>query len=163
MTFPENTPLIGVCGAGACDEHTAALAREVGRLIAHAGGIVITGGLGGVMEAASRGAREAGGITVGILPGDSTEAANPYITVPIATGMGESRNVVIILTSGSVIAIGGEYGTLSEIALARKRRKLVVGLNTWDLGEELDGTPRLIPVESPEEAVRLALAAARER
>lgn len=154
--------MIAVCGGGTCDEEQAALAEDVGLLLAEAGAIVVCGGLGGVMEAVCRGAARAGGVTVGILPGYDVRAANPYVSVPIATGMGEARNVVIVQTAAAMIAIGGEYGTLSEIALARKRGKFVVGLRSWELGEELNGTPRVLPVETAADAVRLALAAAQQ-
>lgn len=114
------------------------------------------------MEAACRGARSAGGLTVGILPGSDIRAANPYVMVPVATGMGEARNAIIVQTAAAVIAVGGEYGTLSEIALARKRGKVVIGLHTWDLGTDPTGHPRVLRVDSPEEAVERALAAARQ-
>ena len=150
----ERAPLIAVCGAGNCDAPTAAQAEEVGRLLAEAGAILLCGGLGGVMEAAARGARNAGGLTVGLLPGGDRSAANPYIAIPIATGLGEARNVVIVTAADAVIAIAGEYGTLSEIALARKLGKRVVGLGTWSLGAE-----HVTLAATPEEAVRLALQA----
>jgi uncharacterized protein (TIGR00725 family) len=157
--FPQRT-IIAVCGAGACDPELEALAEDVGRALARSGAVLLCGGLGGVMEAACKGAREAGGLTVGVLPGADVGAANPHVVVPIATGMGEARNAIIVQTAGAVIAIGGEYGTLSEIALARKRGKLVVGLQTWELGAEAAGQPRVVRARSPEEAVQLALSAA---
>jgi len=155
-------PVVAVCGAGRCDEQLAALAESVGRGIAVAGAMLVCGGLGGVMEAACRGARAAGGLTIGILPGPDTRAANPHVVVPIATNMGEARNVVIVHTADVVIAIGGEYGTLSEIALARKAGRAVVGLHTWPLGEGPSG-PHIIVVDTPEAAVAEALARARSR
>ncbi|RKX71024.1 TIGR00725 family protein, partial [candidate division WOR-3 bacterium] len=96
-------------------------------------GILICGGMGGVMEAACKGAREAGGLTIGILPGNSIESANPYVDIPIATGFGEARNVIITRTAQALIAIDGKYGTLSEIAFAIIFRKPVIGINTWDI------------------------------
>lgn len=150
-------PIIAVCGAGVCDAPTAALAEEVGRRIAEAGALLVCGGLGGVMEAACRGAAAAGGLTIGILPGSDPAAANPFVHIPIATGIGEARNLVIVKTASVVIAISGEYGTLSEIALARKSGRPVVGLQTWSLGNDVNGQPHVIPVRTPAEAVAQAL------
>ena len=138
---------IAVFGAGICDEKIYQAAYEVGRLLAPRA-IVYTGGLGGVMEAASRGAVEAGGLTVGILPGHRAEDANPYVLVPVVTDMGHARNVVLVRTVEAAIAISGGYGTLSEIALALKTWKPVVGLHTHP------GIEGVTYVESPEEAVR---------
>ncbi len=151
-------PTIAVCGAGRCDAQLAALAESVGRAIALAGATLVCGGLVGVMAAACRGARAAGGITVGILPGDLPSAANPDVLVPIASGMGEARNVIIVRSASVVIAIGGEYGTLSEIALARKIGRPVIGLRTWDLGRDARGEPHILAVDTPEQAVAAALA-----
>lgn len=123
---------IGIIGAGECSAEIAALAEEVGRGVALKGAIVITGGLGGVMEAASRGAKAAGGRTVGILPGFLREEANPYVDIAIVTGMDHARNILIVRSAEVVIAIGGGYGTLSEIALALKMARAVVGLQTWE-------------------------------
>lgn len=111
---------IAVAGAGICGGDLMTLAEEVGRGVAEAGGVLICGGLGGVMEGAARGAAEAGGVTVGILPGRDARNANAFIQVPLATGMGEGRNVLVARTADALIAIGGEWGTLSEVALARK-------------------------------------------
>jgi hypothetical protein len=151
-------PIIAVCGAGQCDTRLATAAEAVGRGIALAGAVLVCGGLGGVMAAACRGARAAGGLTIGILPGADTRAANPDVLIPIATGMGEARNVIIVRTADVVIAIGGEYGTLSEIALARKAGRAVVGLHTWALGQDEAGQPRIVVADTPEEAVAAALA-----
>lgn len=126
-------PLIGVIGAGTADLQTRALAEDVGRALARRRAVLVCGGLGGVMEAAARGASSEGGLTVGILPHSSPDEANPYIAVPIATGFGEGRNIIIVRTADALIAIGGEYGTLSEIAFALKTGKPVVGLMTWDI------------------------------
>jgi hypothetical protein len=105
----------------------------VGRALAEAGAVLVCGGLGGVMEAACRGAQEAGGTTVGILPGHDRADANPYVDVAVATGLGEARNALVVRAADALIAVGGEYGTLSEIALALKAGKPVVGIDSWDL------------------------------
>lgn len=126
------------------------MAEEVGRLLAEAGAIVVSGGLGGVMEAASKGAREAGGTTLGILPSVDRREANPWLTVAVPTGMGEARNALVVRAAEGVIAVGGEWGTLSEIAFARKTGKPVVGLQSW----ELEGVDRF---GSPAEAVAAVL------
>ena len=125
-------------------------AFEVGRLIARAGAVVVCGGLGGVMEAASRGAREEGGLVVGILPGAAPVDANPWVDVPIATGLGYTRNALVVMNADAVVAVDGEYGTLSEIAYGKIHGRKVVGLGTWDVkGVDIAATP--------EEAVRMAL------
>ncbi|GAQ94572.1 hypothetical protein TAGGR_1756 [Thermodesulfovibrio aggregans] len=141
---------VGVIGAGRADEELLQIAEEVGRLLAKEGVTVITGGLGGVMEAVSRGAFLEGGITVGILPTLKKEDANPYVKIPIPTGIGEMRNALIVRASDVLIAIGGEYGTLSEIALALKTGKNVIGIKTWDIRG-------VIEAKSAEEAVKKAL------
>ncbi len=142
--------IIGVIGAGRAEKDILLIAEEVGRLIAKSGAILVTGGLSGVMEAASKGAYMEGGITVGILPGIRKEDANPYVLIPISTGMGEARNAIIARACDSLIAIGGEYGTLSEIALALKMGKKVIGIRSWDI-------PGVIKVKDPKEAVDEAL------
>jgi uncharacterized protein (TIGR00725 family) len=148
---------IGVVGAAFCTPDVYALAREVGALIGRNGAILICGGRGGVMEASARGAKEAGGITIGILPGDSAAEANPFIDIPIVTDLGNARNSINVLTSQVIIAIHGSYGTLSEIALALKCRIPVVGLGTWDLIPP-GGEPLPIRwVQNAEEAVTAAL------
>jgi hypothetical protein len=149
-------PVIAVCGAGTCDAATSALAEEVGRCIAQAGAVLVCGGLGGVMEAACRGALAAGGLTLGILPGDDPAAANAAVRVAVASGMGQARNVIIVQTAAVVIAVGGAYGTLSEIALARKGGRPVIGLQSWNLGQDAQGHPHVIPAQTPAEAVTLA-------
>jgi uncharacterized protein (TIGR00725 family) len=154
--------IIAVCGAGRCDTALAAQAEAVGRGIALAGATLVCGGLGGVMEAACLGARRAGGTTIGILPGADPRTANPHVLIPIATGMGHARNAIIVQTADVVIAIGGEYGTLSEIALARKVGRAVIGLGTWALGQDATGRPHLLAVQTPEEAVAAALAQCRD-
>jgi len=121
-------PLIGVIGAGVCSEAVAILSREVGDEIARRGAVLVCGGLGGVMAAAARGAKEAGGTTLGILPGASIYDANRFIDLPVATNMGQARNAIIVQTAQALIAIAGGYGTLSEMALALKIGKTVVAL-----------------------------------
>ncbi|MBF0559999.1 MAG: TIGR00725 family protein [Nitrospirae bacterium] len=143
--------IIAVIGAGDAEGELLSTAEEVGRLIAQNGAVMVCGGLGGVMEAAARGAKSLGGLTLGILPGLDKNDANPYIDVPVTTGMGDMRNAVIVRTADVLIAVGGAYGTLSEIALALKTGKTVIGINTWDI----KGT---IMAESAEEAVNKALA-----
>ena len=142
--------IIGVIGAGRAEQKLLKIAEEVGHLLAKEGVIVITGGLSGVMEAVSRGAYLEGGITVGILPTLRKEDANPYVKIPIPTGLGEMRNSLIVRASDVLIAIGGEYGTLSEIALALKTRKKVVGIKTWNING-------IINAKSAQEAVKIAL------
>jgi uncharacterized protein (TIGR00725 family) len=152
-------PYIAVVGAGEASAEDALVAEQVGRGLAEAGAVVVCGGLGGVMEAACRGAKSAGGTTVGILPGARRQDANPYVDVAIATGLGEARNALVVRAVDAVIAVGGEYGTLSEIALALKSRTPVIGIDTWRLvrhGERLDA---IVEVTSPADAVTRALAA----
>jgi uncharacterized protein (TIGR00725 family) len=151
---------IGVMGPGSCSSDIYALAREVGRLIAEKGAILICGGHGGVMEASARGAKEGGGITVGILPGASARQANPFIDIPIVTDLGNARNTINVLTSQSIIAIDGSYGTLSEIALALKCGTPVVGLRTWDAVNAKGERLPITLVETAEEAVQAALSVA---
>lgn len=138
---------IGVIGAGSCPAEIYELAREVGREIARRGYLLICGGLGGVMEAACRGAKEEGGMTVGVIPMADKEKANPYVDVVIATDMGHARNIIIVHSSDGLVAVAGQEGTLSEIAIALKVGKPVVGLKSWDLGG------RVPQASSPQEAV----------
>jgi uncharacterized protein (TIGR00725 family) len=127
-------------------------AEEAGRLLARAGALVVTGGLSGVMEAACRGVREGGGLAVGILPQDHKGKANPYVDVAVATGMGFARNAVIARTADAVLAVGGQYGTLSEIAFALQLGKPVVGIGTWSI----EG---IVPAGDAREAVHMLLQA----
>ena len=138
---------IAVVGGGDCSPEVRDMARRLGRLLAERGHILLCGGLGGVMEAVCHGAREAGGLTVGILPGDKWEA-NRYIDISIATGMGHARNVIIVKSADAVIALPGEHGTLSEIALALKMGKRVISLKSWEI-------PGAVKAGTPEEAVKL--------
>lgn len=144
-------PIVGIIGAGSCSSDIEELAADVGREIARNGAALICGGLGGVMTAAARGAREMGGPTIGILPGPDVRAANAYIDYPVATNMGQARNAVIVQTAEVLIAVAGEYGTLSEIALALKIGKAVVALRpTFTV-------PGVRTAENAKEAVALAL------
>lgn len=150
-------PYVAVCGPSAATPEELAWAEEIGRLLARAGAVLVCGGLGGVMEAAARGCEAEGGTSVGILPGGDRRAANPHLTVAVATGMGEARNAVIVRTADVVIAISGEFGTLSEIALARKMGKPVVGLRTWELSKAGAPVEVVVSVASPAEATAVAL------
>jgi len=141
---------IGVIGAGHCDKSTYDIASTLGREIGSRGWILVSGGLGGVMEGACRGCLEAGGTTVGILPGLDKADANPWVAVPISTGMGEARNVLVVRASDILIAVAGGYGTLSEIALGLKIGKPVIGIDTWP---QIRG---LLYVSSPLEAIKEA-------
>jgi len=149
--------IIAVIGAGDPSAEEARLAEEVGRELARQGAILVCGGLGGVMEAACRGASLEGGITVGILPGDSPITANPYVQIPIVTGMGYARNVAVVKTARAVIAVGGSYGTLSEIAHALQNGIPVIGLNTWSLSRDGKQDNSIILADNPTEAVNKAL------
>jgi hypothetical protein len=153
------SPRIAVIGPLQATAEQAALAEQVGAEIARHGAVLVCGGLTGVMEAAARGAKSAGGTTLGILPGDAAGDANPFIDIPIATGMGEARNVVLVHTAQAFIAIGGAFGTLSEIALALRAGKPVIGLGTWQLRAPDGSAPTILSAASPAEAVDEALRA----
>ena len=139
--------MIAVIGGRKADSTLKKEAEEVGRLVAKNGGVLVCGGLHGIMEAASKGAKGAGGLTIGILPQDHNKDANPYIDVPVVTGMGIGRNVIIARTADAVIAIGGAYGTLSEIAFSLQLEKPVVGIRSWDI-------KGVVPAKDADEAVR---------
>ncbi len=141
--------IIAVVGAGITDVPILKIAEEIGKLIARRKAILVCGGLSGVMEAAAKGAKSEGGITVGILPQNHKDEVNPYIDVPIVTGIGEGRNVIIVRTADALIAVGGEYGTLSEIAFGLKTGKPVIGIVTWDI-------KGIIKATNPEDAVNKA-------
>ena len=141
---------VAVCGASEATPSQLDAALEVGRLLARHGAVVINGGFGGVMGAASEGAAIEGGVVVGILPETDRGGANPHLTVALATGLGQARNTVIVTAADSIIAIGHGWGTLSEIAIARRLGRSVFGLDTWDVkGLEV--------VDTPAEAVKRAL------
>lgn len=141
---------MAVIGSGVATDELYEKAREVGRLVAERGATVVCGGLSGVMEAAARGATEAGGPAIGILPDEDRGRANPYLTYSVATGTGQARNLAVVCSGEVVISVGGEYGTLSEIGLARKVGRPVVVLEGWDLGEHVS------VASSPEAAVEAA-------
>jgi hypothetical protein len=148
-------------GAGASAEQLEA-AEEVGRLLAEAGAVVVCGGLGGAMEAVCRGARSAGGMTVGILPGRDRDDANEYVQVALPTGLGEGRNALVVRAADAVVAVGGGYGTLSEIALALRADKPVVGIGTWELSRDGEPDTGVVRVQGAAQAVRTALELARK-
>jgi len=146
MKIRKKKYLIGVIGASEVDEKTDKLAEDLGQKIAEKGYILLCGGMSGVMEFASKGAKSVGGLTIGILPGKDKNEANPYIDIPIVTAMSHARNAIIVRTADILIAIGGKYGTLSEIALAKVIDKPVIGLGSWDI-------PGVIKVKTVKEAM----------
>ena len=148
---------IAVIGGNQCSPQEAGLAEEVGRELARRGAILVCGGLGGVMEAACRGASSEGGITIGILPGDSRQAANRYVQIPIVTGLGYARNLAVVKSAQAVIAIDGSYGTLSEISHALQSGIPVIGINTWSLSINDQQDKSIIPAQNAVEAVDKAL------
>jgi len=150
----DRAPMISVIGAGDAPAAVCAVARELGREIAARGAVLINGGLGGVMRAAAEGAREAGGHTIGIIPGYDRGSANQFAEFVIATGMGEARNAIIVASSDAVIALAGEGGTLAESGFAKKFGRPIVAIDAWP---EIDGIHR---AENPAAAVELALSLA---
>jgi uncharacterized protein (TIGR00725 family) len=146
-------PYVAVIGASNATEWEFATAEEVGRRLAEAGCVLVCGGLGGVMDAAARGCRGAGGTSIGILPGDDRVDASRHLTVAVATGFGEARNVIVARSADAVIAVGGEFGTLSEIALALKMGKPVIGLGTWELGRDDLARDPIVRAETAEAAM----------
>ncbi|AHY45751.1 TIGR00725: TIGR00725 family protein [Rubrobacter radiotolerans] len=147
---------VSVVGAGSATDEEYERAREIGRLVAERGGVVVCGGLGGVMEAAARGAAEAGGVALGVLPDEDRSRANPYVTYAVASGVGQARNLAVVATGDVVVAVGGEYGTLSEVGLAGKVGRRVVSLGSWDVGDHV------VRAASAEEAVERAFSLLRE-
>jgi uncharacterized protein (TIGR00725 family) len=147
---------VAVSGSSQADPAGLAAAERVGALIANRGGVVVTGGLGGIMEAACRGAKGAGGVTLGILPGLRRSDANAWVDVALPTGMGEMRNALLVRACDVLIAIGGEFGTLSEVALALKSGLPVIGIGTWELYKRGREVSALRRVADPESAVELA-------
>jgi uncharacterized protein (TIGR00725 family) len=143
-----STPYVAVVGAGDASPQELHAAEEIGAGLAAMGAVVVTGGLGGVMEAASRGARSRRGRTLGILPGDDRDAANGWVEIAVATGLGELRNGLVVRAADAVVAVGGGHGTLSEIALALKLGRPVVGVGTWEVHD-------VEHVSTPAEAVAL--------
>ena len=154
---------IAVIGGAQCSSEEARLAEETGRGLAKRGATLVCGGMGGVMEAACKGASLEGGITVGILPGENRQQANPYVQIPIVTGIGYARNVAVVKSAQAVIAIGGSYGTLSEIGHALQSGIPVIGLNTWSLSRNGQTDNSIIVAQNPAEAVRKALSLATKR
>jgi uncharacterized protein (TIGR00725 family) len=152
---------IGVIGGQICSEEEERLAYKLGGLLARQGAIIVCGGLGGVMEAACRGAKEGGGVTIGVLPGPFRGDSNPYVDYAIATDMGQARNAVIVRTSDAVVAVGGEYGTLSEIAMALKMGKRVVALSSWEIASKGAPDDKIIRAASPEAAVEAVMGTGR--
>jgi len=147
------SPYIAVIGASNATKWELTTAEALGRALAESGCVLVCGGLGGVMNAAARGAEAVGGISIGILPGDDRDDASRYLTVAIATGFGEARNAIVARSADAVVAVGGEFGTLSEIALALKMSKPVIGIGTWELGrDDLDRDP-IVRVNEVDEAV----------
>lgn len=144
-------PIIAIVGAGKCSKKLRDRAAEVGKYVAEQGGVVVCGGLGGIMEGAARGAKEAGGLTIGILPTENKEDANEYIDIVIPTGFGEARNIIVVRTADAVVAFPGKYGTLSEMAFALHAKKPVISVSAWQLGDEIRH------VDSPLEAAKLAM------
>lgn len=151
---------VAVVGSASCGPEVSALAEAVGREVARAGAILVCGGRGGVMEAACRGAKAEGGTTIGILPGLDRSEANPYVDVSIVTGLGEARNALVVRTADAVVAIRGGFGTLSEIGLALKMGRPVVGLGTWELARDGERVNAVVLAETPRGAVRHALSMA---
>jgi uncharacterized protein (TIGR00725 family) len=152
-----NRKFIAVIGGSQCSPEEASMAEEVGCELARHGVTLICGGMGGVMEAACRGAEAEGGLTIGILPGDIRQQANPHVRLPIVTGVGFARNVMVVKSAQAVIAIGGSYGTLSEIAFALLGNIPVIGLNTWALSRNGVNDTSIIVAKDAVEAVNLAM------
>jgi len=153
---------IAVIGSGEPDKENEIIAYELGRLIAEKKATLICGGLGGVMDAACKGASEAGGTCVGILPGGNRASSSKYLTVALPTGLGEARNTIIARSADVVIAVGGEFGTLSEIGFALKAQKPVIGINTWHLFKDDKESMSLARAKDAQEAIELAINSATE-
>ncbi len=148
---------IAVIGGAQASKRELGLAEEVGREVAKRGATLVCGGLGGVMEAACRGAASEGGVTIGILPGESRSSANKYVQFPIVTSIGYARNVAVVKSAQAVIAVGGNYGTLSEIGHALQSGIPIIGLGTWSLLRNKKPDKAIIPAQTPVEAVKKAL------
>ncbi|HLX89442.1 MAG TPA: TIGR00725 family protein [Acidimicrobiales bacterium] len=154
---------VAVVGSGHASDDECDQAARLGRFLAEAGAVVVCGGLGGVMEAVCRGVRGGGGLSIGVLPGSDRSAANPYVDVAVPTGMGEGRNVLVVRTADAVVAVGGEYGTLSEVALALQAEIPVIGLGTWELAKHGRAVDAVHRASSPEEAADAAVREAGRR
>ncbi len=157
----EKKLIIAVIGGGKCSAQEAVLAEAVGRELAKRGAILVCGGLTGVMEAACRGASIESGLTIGILPSDNPADCNPYVQIPVATGAGYARNVAVVNSAQAVIAIDGDYGTLTEIGFALKSKIPVVGLNTWSLYRSGEQDTSIIKAEDAVDAVEKAISLAK--
>jgi uncharacterized protein (TIGR00725 family) len=155
--------IIAVIGNSSSSPEETKLAESIGELLARQGVTIVCGGLGGVMEAVCRGAKSKGGLTVGILPGQDSSMANPWVDIPVVTGIGEARNVALVRSAQAVIAVGGSYGTLSEIAYALKSGIPVIGLSTWSLSRNGREDDSIIRVRSAAEAVDKAMSLASRR
>ncbi len=151
---------VSLIGAGECTPEEATIAEAVGAELARSGAVLVCGGGGGVMEAACKASKSAGGFTIGILPDLDRTACNPFVDIPIATGLGSARNSIVVLSGQAVIAVGGAYGTLSEIAYANLYGRTVVGIQTWKLESPSSRDLAVIEVSTAEEAVAIAMAAA---
>ncbi len=160
MTEPKR--FIAVIGGSDCTPEEARLAEEVGHELARRGAVLVCGGLGGIMEAACKGASAENGLTIGILPGGSRQTANKYVRIPIVTNLGEARNVIVVKSAEAVIAIGGGYGTLSEIGHALRNGIPVIGLNTWSLSRDGQPDDSIVLAKNPADAVDKALKAINE-
>jgi uncharacterized protein (TIGR00725 family) len=157
IRMTKKQPIIAVIGGGSCNQEEARLAEEVGRELAKRGATLVCGGLGGIMEAACKGVSAEGGITIGILPGDDRKSANPYVQIPIVTNMGHARNVAVVKSGQAVIAVGGNYGTLSEISHALQSGIPVIGLNTWSIARRGKEDKAIVRAKSAAEAVDKAM------
>ena len=154
---------VAVSGGGDAGEEACRLAEQVGLELARRGAVVVTGGLGGAMAAACRGAKEGGGTTIGILPGNDRAAANEWVDGAVPTGLGEGRNALVVRAADAVIAVAGEFGTLSEIALALKLGRPVVGLGTWELARDGRPVAAIVDATTAAEAAETAIRLARRR
>ena len=150
-------PVIAIIGAGKCSRKLYDMAADIGRYVAENGGVVLCGGLGGIMEGAARGAKEAGGTTIGIIPSENKADANQFIDYVIPTGFGQARNVLVVRAADAIVALPGKYGTLSEMAFALVSGKPIVSVQAWKLGEEIQ------QVEDPIEAAKIAMELARKQ
>ncbi|MCH7690696.1 MAG: TIGR00725 family protein [candidate division Zixibacteria bacterium] len=153
----DRKPVIAVIGAGKCSRKLRDMAADIGRYVAENGGVVLCGGLGGIMEGAARGAKEAGGTTIGIIPSENKADANQFIDYVIPTGFGQARNVLVVRAADAIVALPGKFGTLSEMAFALVSGKPIVSVQAWKLGEEI------LQVEDPVEAAKIAMDLARKQ
>lgn len=154
-------PVVAVIGGYDVGDDVLAAAEEVGRRLAEAGAVVVTGGRRGVAEAASRGAAQAGGTVVGVLPGRDRSEANPWVGIAVPTGLGETRNALVVMGADAVVALPGSFGTLSEMAFALLAGTPVVGIGAWELRPSGGGDDPVVRAEDPEGAVTLAVELAR--